>query len=488
MLKRFLPAAIALLGLLVVALGIATTTVWKQAPTVHAVAPPAGSSNVVITAPGVLDLVASDVTIRASAPGSRVVLTIGRDTDVAAWAAASPHRRVTGLSSWTRLATDSAPAVAPRSTATATAAPSATSTAAPSATATATSGAVAEGGASDGATAAGSAASAVAPDPAGSDMWLAQADGQNAATLTWANRPGRWSVLAVSVGADPSPPQLELSWPHRVTTPWLAPAIAFGGALILVGLGLLALMRAQTRSPQLVEAWSTGVPVRARIGTHSSGVPAPAPVPAAQSGLTRRQLREQERTGEDTPVVAAPGPFARLRARVVTRALGLLPPAVEQVAVPTRPRATRSAPSAPVPRSATPTSPGPAVPEPTGWSAAAPQVQRPAPQVQQPAAQVQQPTTTAGHRAAHSGQHAALRPAAPDQPPGTPRWGAPPPDAPALPLPPALVAPVASAGAQDQQAASSTRADAWRRAWGFPGTADSTDNAAEDVTEAEEGR
>ena len=91
MLKRFRPAAIVLLGLLVVGLGIASATLWMPLPTVRAVAIPADAGNVVVTAPGVLDLVSSEVTVRASAPGSRVVIVIGRDSDVAAWAAASPH-------------------------------------------------------------------------------------------------------------------------------------------------------------------------------------------------------------------------------------------------------------------------------------------------------------------------------------------------------------------------------------------------------------
>lgn len=489
MLKRFLPAAIVLLGLFVVALGIASATLWKPLPTVRAVATPADAGNVVITAPGVLDLVSSEVTVRASAPGSRVVLVIGRDSDVAAWAATSSHVLVTGLSSWTQLATDSAAASVPQASASA----SAGDTASPTASADPTASATADG---------------VAPDPSGSDMWLVQANGKDSATLTWASRPGRWSALAVSVGTSPTAPELELSWPHPVTTPWFAPAMAVGGALFLLGLGLLALMGAQTRSPELLEAWRGGVRVPAGIGAEQADALASASAPAA--GLTRREMRERERARDEAPAVASPGPFARLRASVVTWALRFLPPATARVAVPTATAATPTPMPTPMPpRRATAPAPGPVVPagwsrvppqtrepNPSGWSPTAPQVQQPASHhlqqpgshVQQPAPQGQQSAPTSGRRAAQSGLHAVGRPAMPAPPPTAPRWGAPPPDSPAIPLPPVPVAAVPGAAAHDPQAAGSTRADAWRRAWGFPGIAEGTDNATEDTTDTEEGR
>src|SRR5450759_1236961 len=287
-LKRFLPAAIVLLGLFVVGLGIASATLWKPLPTVRAVATPADAGNVVITAPGVLDLVSSEVTVRASAPGSRVVLVIGRDSDVAAWAAGSPHLLVTGLSSWTKLATDSAAASVPQASASA----SAGDTASPTASADPTASVTADGGGASAAATAGSVTTGgVAPDPSGSDMWLVQANGKDSATLTWASRPGRWSALAVSVGTSPTAPELELSWPHPVTTPWFAPAMAVGGALLLLGLGLLALMRAQTRSPELVEAWRGGVRVPAGIGAEQAGADAEARAPGKRPPRSRRQGR-----------------------------------------------------------------------------------------------------------------------------------------------------------------------------------------------------
>jgi hypothetical protein len=515
-LKRFLPAVFVLLGLLVVGLGIASATLWKPSPTVRAVATPVDAGNVVITAPGVLDLVASEVTVRASAPGSRVVLVIGRDSDVAAWAAASPHVLVTGLSSWTRLATDSAPARVPQASASA----SAADTASPTPSTAPTPSPAADGGASAAATAGSATSAGVAPDPSSSDMWLVQSDGKDAATLTWASRPGRWSALAVSLGTSPTAPELELSWPHSVTTPWLAPAMGVGGALLLLGLGLLALMRVQTRSPALVEVWRSGVRIPAGIGAESAAAVTAAAAPAG--GLTRREMRERERAREEAPTVASPGPFARLRASLVTWALRFLPPAAERVAepvaVPTATSAMRATRSMPMPMPTpipTPTSPGPATaptpgpaaagwsrvppqtrePSPTSWSPTAPQVQQSTSHSQQPGSHAQQPapqgensTPISGRRAAQSGLHAAGRPAMPAPPPTAPRWGAPPPDSPAIPLPPAPVAPAPGAAAHDPQAAGSTRADAWRRAWGFPGIADGTDNATEDVTDKEEGR
>ena len=249
----------------------------------------------------------------------------------------------------------------------------------------------------------------------------------------------------MSVGTSPTSPELELSWPHPVTTPWFAPAMAVGGALLLLGLGLLALMRAQTRSPELVEAWRGGVRVPAGIGAEQVGALASASAPAA--GLTRREMRERERAREEAPAVASPRPFAQLWASVVTWALRFLPPAAERVAVPTATPATRTSRSMPVPVPVPmpvpmpmpmpmpmPTTPGPAVragwsrvppqtrePNPTGWSPTAPQVQQPGSHAQQPAPQGQQPAPTSGRRAAQFGLHAAGRPAMPAPPPTAPR-------------------------------------------------------------------
>jgi len=440
-LRRFLPAATTLLGLLVVALGIASATLWKASSTVHAVVTPTGGGNVVITAPGVLDLVAPDVTIRASAPGSRVVLAIGRDTDVAGWAAGSSFVRVTGLSSWTRLATEAGPTVA--------AGASASPTAGAGASASPTAGA----SASATATARSQSTSAATADPAVSDNWLVQAGGDNAATLTWSNRPGRWSVLAASVGDEATMPELELSWPHPVGTPWLVPAIALGGALLVAGLGLLSLQVLRARSPQLVEAWRTGVPVPAGAATPSGGVPDAAPAHTEQGTLTRRQLRERERSHQDVPVVATPGRLARLRARMVTSALALLSPATQRVATPT-----------PSPLVATPTPSVPAPGRATSPSSQPSSLPFPGPAAPRPAAPAPAPVAAAA------------------------RWGAPPPDSQLLPVPPAPVAPVAGAPVENQSTAASIRADAWRRAWGFPGIASGTENATEDTADQGEGR
>src|SRR5665811_2640728 len=101
-----------------------------------------------------------------------------------------------------------------------------------------------------------------------------------------------------------------------------------------------------------------------------------SPPLAPAAGLTRREMRELERARDEAPAVASPGPFARLRASVVTWALRFLPPAAERVAVPTATAATPTAMPMP-PRPATAPAPGPVVP--AGWSRVPPQTREPNP-------------------------------------------------------------------------------------------------------------
>ena len=216
MLQRILGGVLVLVGLAAAALGVASATVWRDTDTVVATAKPTGDGTFVVTDPGVLGLVGGDVTVSASVPeGQKVSLVVGRDVDVAGWVGNDPYSRVTGLSDWENLS-------------------------------------VAAGEPAD-ADAETNEAPKSGPDPAGSDMWVAEASDENSVTLRWSDRPGRWTLLAAGVGEGAQAPTLELSWPRAVTTPYLWPGVGVGAVLVLGGALLLVLggRRARARRADL---------------------------------------------------------------------------------------------------------------------------------------------------------------------------------------------------------------------------------------------
>lgn len=277
-----------LLGLVVIALAVASATLWRADDVL--VARATASAGLVVTDPGVLELGGDPVTVRAQVPaGDHVVLAVGRDTDVSGWVGSDPYQRVSGLSGWRTLrlaAPGSSAAPSPAGSASASASASGGAAASsPSAT-----GAAADASAapSSSASAAPGTATRPAADPSGSDMWVAQASGTGSAQLTWRAQDGRWSLLVAGIAADGSAvnPTLEMSWPRVVSSPWLVPGLVLGGLLLLAGAGLLGRDWWRTRTGH--DGWTS---------VETGAVPE---VPPAGAGavLTRRQLRElQSRSG-----------------------------------------------------------------------------------------------------------------------------------------------------------------------------------------------
>lgn len=73
------------------------------------------------------------------------------------------------------------------------------------------------------------------PDPAGSDLWLA--DYTEAKSLGFTiNVPEDISVLVVSDGVAPAPTDLSVTWQLDNSTPWALPLVIAGSVLLLVGL------------------------------------------------------------------------------------------------------------------------------------------------------------------------------------------------------------------------------------------------------------
>lgn len=285
--KRLIEAGIGLLGLVVIALAVASATLWRADDVL--VARATATAGLVVTDPGVLELGGDPVTVRAQVPaGGHVVLAVGRDTDVNGWVGNDPHQRVSGLSSWRTLrlaAPGSSGAPSPAGSSSASASPAGSAAASsPSATAAADASAAPAASAS----AAPGLVASRAADPSGSDMWVAQATGTGSAQLTWHAQDGRWSLLVAGIAADGSAvnPTLEMSWPRVVSSPWLVPGLVVGGLLLLAGAGLLGRDWWRTRTGN--DGWTS---------VETGAVPEVLPA-GAGAVLTRRQLRElQSRSG-----------------------------------------------------------------------------------------------------------------------------------------------------------------------------------------------
>ena len=275
MLHRALASLLCALGAAALGLGIASATVWRPSDTLVAQAQGAPGTSLLVTDPGVLDLAADEVTVRASATSGTVVIALGRSADVDAWVGDDAHTRVTGLAGWHVLATEKVAASASEA-----GDPPADAAGDPSAAPVAEDPAAAPAAPDPSAApAAEDPAVDAVPDPAGSDLWVDQASGERAATLEWTRQDGRWSVLvAATAGGVPS---VALEWPQVVTTPWLVPGVVVGSLLLLIGIAWWVLILVAGRR-------------RARVA--AAPVPEPAALAPAEPALplTRRQMRELE--------------------------------------------------------------------------------------------------------------------------------------------------------------------------------------------------
>jgi hypothetical protein len=213
-------------GLAVLALGVASATIWRPPDRVTARHEVADGIQVLVTEPGVLEAQATSVEITVAAQRP-VVLAVGRDTDVAAWIGDSPAEHLTGFLSRESFT-------------------------------------VAESG-----------SDVPIDDPADCDLWVLSRQFETGGTLRWDKREGRWSLAlaAKQVGggqsaADPdsdpavsdpnfadsdaAPATLDgatisMTWSLNVSTPWFWPAIAVGSVLMTVGGMALGLSVYQSR-------------------------------------------------------------------------------------------------------------------------------------------------------------------------------------------------------------------------------------------------
>ena len=496
MLPRVLASLLCLVGAAAIGLGTASATLWRADDTLMATAT---SDTLVATDPGVLDLAAQHVTVRAVAQGSDVVLTLGRTSDVEAWLGTDAQTWVTGLTDLRTLSTRAVEAREPSPAPT-----EAPATETPAAeTPAAETPATAEPGSDE--IASGTA------DPTGSDLWVEEADGRGEATLEWDREDGRWSVLAAAVGADAGPVTLELTWPQVVTTPWLIPGVAVGSVLLVVGLlwwvvllwgtrwlgpigvvaagwsaQLLAVLRHDDSESQgdrrpathpvaVVDRTArveprvapvTIPPIRPAaepvLGASTAGTPAVpgppvVPVVARQvpdgAPLTRRQLREREAAAagqHPTTWTASEAPAEPRGARRSPHAAVVPePPLVHPVVDPRRTGRRAERPVAAPPAVEPPAVEPPAVRSPAVESPAveSPAVQSPAAESPSAASPTVAPTPAPRRRLGRIGRSG--------------RGAVPVPAAPA-------VVPEPEPEPEQVAVTPAASADAWRKAWGFP--------------------
>ncbi len=259
MTRRRLSVLLIVLGTLVIVAAVSAAAIMRSSDTATLALPERPEQSVVVTMPGVLDAVDPTVTVRGTAEeDEQVVLAIGRTAEVEAWLGDAEHLRVSGLSSWEELTTEVVTAEEPDA---------------------------------DEATdeEAEDPAAAGLPDPAGSDLWVAEEVGTGDAELTWTDSPGRWSLVAATDGTGPAP-VVELEWGREVTTPWLVPGIVLGAGLLVAGIVLVVLRRLAEREQRRRDAAR-----EERTDTGSIIVSVTDTDPGTGERLSRRQIREMER-------------------------------------------------------------------------------------------------------------------------------------------------------------------------------------------------
>lgn len=258
MTRRTLHWALLGLGVLLVVAAVISALVVRNNDRASLSLPEAPSAPLIMTEAGVLDAVDESVTIHAESQDSEpVMVAVGRTADVKAWIDNDAHQRITGLSSWDELTLESV------------------------------TGEDDAGGEQDENT-----------DPAGSDLWVAEEQGEGSANLDWQQEPGRWSLIAATNGTDPAP-QIELEWGRETATPWLLPGIIVGGLLALAAAGLLLLDTLARRERERHETATA----RQELEWQLTGVTGPETRsslidPETGERYTRRQLREMERSGQ----------------------------------------------------------------------------------------------------------------------------------------------------------------------------------------------
>lgn len=242
MLRRLIAIAAIVLGLAIMAAAVGSATIWRPDDQVTATLPADPEEAVVVSAPGVLNMVDDEVQVRLVGADQEtpLVLAMAREPDLRAWLGTAPYLEITGLRSWEELEVSQEAAE-----------PEEEATGEDGATEDATEDEDAAEGATEDEDAAEETEAETLPDPAGSDLWVEELTDTGELTYTWNAVPGRWMMVAATDGTEPAP-QVEMTWTRQVATPLLVPGLIIGGVVFLVGVAALVLValreREQTRA------------------------------------------------------------------------------------------------------------------------------------------------------------------------------------------------------------------------------------------------
>ena len=225
---RFVLAIVAfVVAAVMIVAGIAQRTVFAPPSHIEAAATVSGDPRYLVIDGSALNAHPGQQTLTVSGnpEGAKPVVAYGRTADVKAWLGDQKYVAVRYQKATGKLATKS---VTPKPAATADdgkgAGTTATATPTPAPT--------------PAATPSGSAASATAgPNPAGSDLWLEEFDG-DAAQVTRMNIPDDVSVIVASDGQKAAPSNVAVTWPVDSSTPWAFPLIIGGLILLVIGIAL----------------------------------------------------------------------------------------------------------------------------------------------------------------------------------------------------------------------------------------------------------
>ncbi|MDO4792445.1 MAG: hypothetical protein Q3999_08195 [Buchananella hordeovulneris] len=255
--------AVVLAGVAIIFLiaAVLSATVFKPAARVEATLDAAkAKSPLLITAPGVLNILPGEVVATVTVPeGEQVAVAVGRTADVDGWSSQYSVVEVTGLVDWSTLdsvnlepnpeASTLAPSysASPAASPAASAAASTAASAAPTASASPAASAAASGSASPSVEASGEAAGSAEPGMidldtdslqaalVANDMWTMAESGTGKVTLKFAPQADNTSLIAVG---SKTAPTLTLSWVSPERSTFLLPGLLWALLFLALAAGL----------------------------------------------------------------------------------------------------------------------------------------------------------------------------------------------------------------------------------------------------------
>lgn len=274
-LRSKIAIVLAVLGLVILGLGIGQRTIWLPPATVTAaVQGTITPAPLTVIDPAVLQANGGDYTMTIKAKGP-IQLAVGQQRDVMAWVGDAAYTSVSGISSDFKQVTASSKTGA-----------------------------------------------AEVPNPTGSDLWISEQDADGSMSYTWKSPgPGTWAVLLSSDGKAAAPTDISLTSPNDQSTPWAIPLMVLGSALLAIA-ALFFWISPRKKQPAVAVAAggrraagrapsdpATGALEVARIlaakeaaqaGTPAAEEPAATHATIAEMNLAQRQAKEAAEPDAET--------------------------------------------------------------------------------------------------------------------------------------------------------------------------------------------